>query len=199
MKTARTLVLAILLTAAVFGQLLVLGSLPYSTSWLVRAAESDAFAPPTPGFHIGDVAWPVDVYAASSELDELRRSFEAECEMTTSIDAALCISNRMARQCPHGEPVEEFVSPSFDPAANLQRHAAGSPGHCVTRSAILAGELLSVGVPARIVQLAPLDGSGGHNLVEVWDEETRGLLGFQLLGARARPERRSESVAPEPT
>lgn len=34
----------------------------------------------------------------------------------------------------------------------------------------LTGELLSVGVPARIVQLVPLDGSGGHNLVEVWDE-----------------------------
>ncbi len=52
---------------------------------------------------------------------ELRR-VEAECEMTRPAGAALCISDHMARQFPHGEPEEEFVSPSFDPVGNLKRH-----------------------------------------------------------------------------
>jgi hypothetical protein len=47
--------------------------------------------------------------------------------------------------------------------------AAGEPGHCLTRSAILATQLLSVGVPARVIQMMPRSGKG-HTLVEVWDD-----------------------------
>jgi hypothetical protein len=46
---------------------------------------------------------------------------------------------------------------------------AGAPGHCLTRSAILATELLSVGIPARVVQFVPVE-DRGHTLVEVWDD-----------------------------
>jgi len=46
---------------------------------------------------------------------------------------------------------------------------AGAPGHCLTRSAILATELLSVGIPARVVQMVPARAKG-HTLVEVWDD-----------------------------
>src|SRR5262249_1624337 len=42
-------------------------------------------------------------------------------------------------------------------------------GHCMNRVAIMAAELLAVGIPARVTQLLPIHGPG-HNVVEVWDQ-----------------------------
>ena len=58
---------------------------------------------------------------------------------------------------------------SSTPSKHLERHMAGEPGHCLTRSAIVATQLLSVGIPARVVQMVPAEGKG-HTVVEVWDE-----------------------------
>jgi hypothetical protein len=70
---------------------------------------------------------------------------------------------------PPGNPSSEYVDRAFDPVAHFERHMGGEPGHCLTRSAILASELLSVGVPARVMQMVP-PGDQGHTLVEVWDD-----------------------------
>lgn len=175
MRSVRKLALGGLVLVLLEVILLVaLARLQYSTAWLVRTSDEDVSAAPNGLFSIGSVEWPVSAYAASPALDAFRRSFQSSCGPTKddAIAAALCVSNRMASTFPHGKPESEFVAPSFDPIVELTRHRSGDAGHCVTRSAILATELLSVGVPARVVQLVPLDGSDGHNLVEVWEAGT---------------------------
>ena len=171
MKTIRKLALPVLFTLAVGIQMFVLQSLDYSTSWLVDVSAAETVVRPTPAFEMGGLRWPVDAYAASPALHELRRNFDTECGGRRSIEAALCVSDRMSRQFPHGGPDDEYVAGSFDPTTFARHHAGGAPGHCGTRSAILAGELLAVGVPARIVQLVHFDGRRDHNVVEIWDAE----------------------------
>jgi hypothetical protein len=46
----------------------------------------------------------------------------------------------------------------------------GEPGHCVSRSGLLAGVLLATNRPARVVQIYSPQ-KRGHNVVEVWDEK----------------------------
>lgn len=151
----------------------------------MQGSAEDAFAPPQPGFHISSVHWPVDELETALSLEPFRESFRGVCHKTRALDAAQCISDRMARQFQHGEPGEEFVASSFEPARHLRTHSGGTPGHCVNRSAILAAELLSVGFPARVVQLAPLNGNGGHNLVEVFDEERGWIMVDPTYGGLA--------------
>jgi hypothetical protein len=60
----------------------------------------------------------------------------------------------------------------------------------MTRSAILATQLLSVGVPARVVQFVPVDDKG-HTLVEVWDNSVGWAVvdpstGGYVVGASSR-------------
>lgn len=87
------------------------------------------------------------------------------------MSAALCVSERMVTAFPWGAPQRDFYSRNFDPAADFKEHVTwGRPGHCVTRSGILVNELLSVGIPARVVQVFTSDGQG-HNISEVWDDQ----------------------------
>jgi hypothetical protein len=74
----------------------------------------------------------------------------------------------ISERVPWGKPSTEFVNLDFDPLSHFKEHMAGARGHCLTRSAILAAELLAVGIPARVVQFVPAEGKG-HTLVEVWD------------------------------
>lgn len=155
-------------------------SLEYSTAWLVRGPDEAARKAPQEAFTIGAARWTLEAYADSAELEAFRSSFESSCrahqEEEDPIAAALCVSDRMAREFEHGQPETEFFAPSFDPEHEHARHRSGAPGHCVCRSAMMAAELLSVGIPARVVQLLPLDGSDGHNLVEVWETERGWVL-----------------------
>lgn len=95
--------------------------------------------------------------------------FRKACGEKKGVAAALCLSDRFAKEIPWGEPFNEFFYPGHDPVKEFHRHIRGEQGHCVTRSGYIATILLSVGIPARVVQLVPLD-TYGHNLVEVWDK-----------------------------
>jgi hypothetical protein len=46
---------------------------------------------------------------------------------------------------------------------------SGAPGHCVTRSGLIAASLLAAGIPARVAQFLMREGKGGHTVVEVWE------------------------------
>jgi hypothetical protein len=172
-------------------QFFVLAKLPYASCLIFSAEANDVEAPPTAsGFHIGKIEWPVASYAADPSLQSFRDEFRRHCSGQAGIPAALCVSRAMAAQFPFGQPNRDFLSTQFDPAAALAAHLRGEPGHCVSRSGILAAELLSVGIPARVVQLLSPDGAG-HTIVAVWDAR----LGWQLadpslsamVGVNGRP------------
>jgi hypothetical protein len=151
--------------------LLLLRELPYSTSFIVSASPRDLQRPPAPDFELGGLRWQVSRWSEAIELEPFRSDFRAHCAAAQGVSAALCVSNRMARAFPNGEPQTEPFNPTFDPSEHLRAHMLGQPGHCVTRSAILAAELLSVGIPARVMQLLGPSWPhlSGHTLVEVWD------------------------------
>ena len=142
--------------------------LPYRSAWLTHATEGEVAAAPTPNFRMGSIEWDVMRYAADPALEPFRSAFRNACGSEQGLNAALCVSDAMARQFPHGSPSAEFTDRTFDPVAHLAHHMAGEPGHCMNRVAIMAAELLAVGVPARVTQLLPMHGPG-HNVVEVWD------------------------------
>ncbi len=156
-------------------QLMALKKLDYSTSQLQTIAPSAAAQPPGLGsFQMGSIKWDIDLYKKSSELQLFREYFHKYCADQIGLSAALCVSNNLVNKIPLGNPTDEFLSASFEPMTSFEQHLNGEPGHCVTLSGFLATILLSVGIPARVVQLVPRH-TPGHNIVEVWDEE-RGWL-----------------------
>lgn len=157
-----------LLLASFVGGLYYL-RLPYRSAWIAQTTAEEVAAAPTPNFRMGSVEWNVSRYATDPRLEPFRSAFRSACGDRQGLTAALCVSDTMARQFPYGSPSSEFTDRSFDPIAHLARHTAGAPGHCMNRVAILAAELLAVGIPARVTQLLPIHGPG-HNVVEVWDQ-----------------------------
>lgn len=155
--------------AASLGLLLLLKALPYSSVHLVTVSPSETTRRPSPEFTLGPLTWPVTELAQAPALQPFREAFRAACGEATGLAAAACASAVLAERVPVGEPTTEFVSDDFEPATHFEEHMAGAPGHCLTRGAILATQLLSVGIPARIVQLVPARGNG-HTLVSVWDD-----------------------------
>lgn len=152
--------------------LLLLKAMPYSSVRLGPVGASETAAAPTPDFAIGPLRWPVEALSASAALEPFRSAMRAECGEARGLAAAACATRLLRERFPDGQPSDEFVSPAFEPRSHFERHMAGEPGHGLTRSAILATQLLSVGIPARVVQLVPVQAKG-HTLVEAWDE-TRG-------------------------
>jgi hypothetical protein len=124
---------------------------------------------------VGPLEWHVTELKSAPALEPFRVAFRESCAGLSGLAAATCVSVSLAKHFRNGEPRDEFFGPLFNPTDHLRRHLAGEPGHCVTRSAILATELLAVGIPARVIQLVPPDGKG-HTLVEVWDDELEWLL-----------------------
>lgn len=161
--------------AGTLGLLVVLKTLDYSSVRLVPVEAAEANARPTPDFRIGPLTWPVAELSRDPRLEPFRRAFRSACGDARGRAAAACASAVLAERIPLGEPKSEFVSPHFDPVAHFEEHMAGAPGHCLTRSAILATQLLSVGIPARVVQLVPPQGKG-HTLVGFWDERSGWLV-----------------------
>ncbi|HEV8322569.1 MAG TPA: transglutaminase-like domain-containing protein [Myxococcota bacterium] len=162
--------------------LYVLRALPYSTSVIVAAPVADLTAAPTPDFHLGPATWDVSALAASPALAPLRARLARDCGARRGIASALCASDVMADAFPSDQPGHEFFDARFDPVADFTAHLAGEPGHCVTRTGMLAAELLSAGIPARVVQLVPPHGHG-HHVVEVWDDAAGWSLVDPSLGS----------------
>lgn len=177
LKTTPREIYALLFSVVALAAALVgLRELPYSTSWIEAASEIEAGVTPTPGFQVGGLAWPISEYAIAPSLEPFRAQFLKYCEGSDGVEAALCASRELARHSPLGEPRHEFVDAQYDPAAVLQEHLDGAPGHCTTRSALVTVQLLAVGIPARVVQVLPTDGSG-HNVLSVWDSK----IGWSLV------------------
>ena len=154
---------------AALALLLLLKTLPYSSVRLVPVGGSQAAMRPSPDFAVGPLRWPVTALAKAPALQPFREAMRATCGDAKGLAAAACAANALSKRIPVGRPATEFVNVDFDPVAHFERHMAGAPGHCLTRSAILATELLSVGIPARVVQMVPAR-LKGHTLVEVWDD-----------------------------
>lgn len=164
---------SILLVLVAGALLLLLRALPYSSSTISKASNAAVIRSPTPDFEMAGIRWTVEAWSEAPELAAFRQDFVDHCARKRGVAAAVCVSDRMARAFPNGSPLTEAFAPVFDPTEHLRAHAAGRPGHCVTRSAILSAELLAVGIPARMVQLLGPDGpdSSGHTAVEVWGSD----------------------------
>ena len=171
-KVARIVTLAVSILILV--QLALLIRLPYTTSLFQHLSNDEARVaraePPQNGFSIGGIHWNIRGYAVDPRLQPFRIYFHDHCAGRTGVAAAFCLSDKFAEQFPFGEPSGDLFAADYDPVAELQDHTEkGLPGNCVTRSGLAAAALLSVGIPARVVQLMPLEGAG-HNIFSVWDE-----------------------------
>jgi hypothetical protein len=157
------------LLAVAGGLLVLLKALPYSSVRVAGVDAKEATLRPEPNFSIGPLHWPVRELAIAPELEPFREAMRSYCGDRKGIAAAECASELLSERVPVGTPSTEFVRSDFNPVAHFKEHMSGAPGHCLTRSAILAAELLSVGIPARVVQFVPVE-EKGHTLVEVWDD-----------------------------
>jgi hypothetical protein len=165
-----------LLIALLALEVLGLKGMPYSTGWLLRTSLARALQPTMP-LALGSLNWDAAPYQGAPALEPFRRVVEEHCAGQSPLETTICLSDLLAERFPHGEPEVELFDAHFDPVATMNHHLAGRPGHCVSRSGILATALLSVGIPARLVQMAPSfkvrnDPRGGHNAIEVWDHRT---------------------------
>jgi hypothetical protein len=154
---------AVLLVVLVFA----LRHYEYSKAWLVSASLEEARAPRDP-MALGDLHWDPAPYRHAPSLEPLRAMVAQHCAGRDAVTTADCLTDLFARRFPHGVPTHELFDSTYSPADDLADHLAGAPGHCVTRSGLLAAAMLSAGFPARVVQLIPPTG-GGHNIAEVWD------------------------------
>lgn len=173
MFTTKTLLVICLISIiAIAGQLLILKSLAYSTSsvsWL--SAEEMVNISPTPNFGLGELEWDVEVYKQAPELQFFREYFNEYCRGLLGIGAASCISENLIKRIPKGTPEHEIFDADFSPEKTFKEHLNGAQGYCVSYAGISATSLLSVGIPARFLSLRPDNKSGGHNIIEVWDDE----------------------------
>jgi hypothetical protein len=166
---------------AALALLLLLKALPYSSCRLTFVSAEEIGRPPTPDFTLGPLSWPVSRLKNEPALAPFRESLRTTCGDATGLKAATCAAEAVARRSPFGVPSTEFVDRDFNPWRHFEQHMAGEPGHCLTRSAIVATQLLAAGIPARVVQLIPPTG-GGHTVVGVWDETSGWTLVDPTLG-----------------
>ena len=173
----KLLGVCLVLIIALGAQLLLLKSLDYSTSWVTwLSTEELTTSPPTPNFRVGGLEWDVELYTQASELQFFRQYFEEHCQGLKGIPAASCLSENLIRRIPKGSPKHEIFDAEFSPEGTFRSHLNGAKGYCVSYAGITATSLLSVGIPARFLQLRPDDREGGHNIIEVWDDEQGWVL-----------------------
>ncbi|HEX8890164.1 MAG TPA: transglutaminase domain-containing protein [Pyrinomonadaceae bacterium] len=155
-------------------QLSILKVLPYTTASINDLPVADLRVQrqsPLNGFGIGSIRWDVPALARDPYLEPFRHYFHTYCPDKRGLAAALCLSDSFAQQFPFGDTSNDLFSVDYDPVADLRAHTErGEPGDCVTRSGLAATALLSVGIPACVVSLVPVEGTG-HNVLSVWDEQ----------------------------
>jgi hypothetical protein len=172
---ASLLTVALLLGLTV-AQLLVLMKLPYSKASLQPLAMEAVTAPSDP-LVLDGLSWHPQPFERASSLESVRVLTRQHCPGLAGFALATCLSNVFAQRFPNGGPRREFFDRQYDPTAVFMGHFAGEPGHCVTRSSMVAVALLATGTPARVVQILGRNGAVGHNVVEVWEPRA----GWQLL------------------
>jgi hypothetical protein len=159
--------LPVILAGLGLAQVLALRSLGYSQTWLTSVKVADATSPRDP-MELGGLRWDPAPYIAAPALAPLRALVQQRCPHLGPTQTATCLADVFAQRFAHGAPPFEFFGADYSPAAALTAHLAGTPGHCVTRSGLIAAALLASGVPARVVQLLPAN-RHGHNVVEIWE------------------------------
>lgn len=163
----RSLVIVGLCAAGAVGCLFALRELPYSTSLITHSSLEPVSAAPGAVTTIGSLTWDYGAYQEHPALQPFRERF-APCGDKRGLDAARCMSQMLLERSHRGDPTSEFVDPGYSPANDLKAHFdQNGPGHCMTYSALVATGLLSMGIPARVVQLHADE--GGHNIISVWD------------------------------
>jgi hypothetical protein len=162
-------------------QLTALRSLPYSRASL-RTLSAEKAAQASDRLMLDDLDWHPERYAVAASLQPIRAIVGDHCPGSSGYQLAICLTNLFARQFPHGMPTREFFDKDHDPVAVFEAHLAGEPGHCVSRSGMLAVALLATGTPARVVQVLDRAGVHGHNVVEVWDAGSWRLLDPSFAG-----------------
>ena len=173
----KQLAICLVLFLAVTAQLWLLKSLAYSTSWVTwLSAEDMTTPPPAPNFRVGGLEWDVDYYKRAPELQFFREYFEQHCHELKGIRAASCLSENLIKRIPKGTPKHEIFDAEFSPEGTFKSHLDGEKGYCVSYAGIAATSLLAVGIPARFLQVRPDDREGGHNIIEVWDDEKGWVL-----------------------
>jgi hypothetical protein len=150
--------------------LIVAKNSPYASSLMASADIAATEPDPGHGFSIGSLRWDVERFSSALVLAPFRRYFTEKCAGREGTEAAMCLSEAFDRAFPAGTPKHEFLERHFDPDIDFEAHISGQPGHCLSRSGMLATTLLSVGIPARVVSFTPRSGWGGHTLVEVWTD-----------------------------
>ncbi len=187
----RPLVAACVCFALAAMGLVLLRTLPYSTSFILpvdsaRLAASPHDPPPTSHALSGEAIrfWHPG-FATDPLFAPFRERFNEGCAGTRGIDAGRCVSDLLARAFPYGAPPREFVDDDFKPSRHMNRHFGGVAGHCTTRSSLGAALLLANGTPARVVQLLPREGLG-HNVFEVWDSRFGWVLFDPSFGVMLR-------------
>lgn len=173
-----TAIVGLLLALLVVGAVMLW--LPGRTSEHVRVGLDEvARAPERVGFEVGPLTWDVAAYERDARLGPLRRFLAEHCAGLDGLDAATCLSATFAATFAHGTPRREFVDAEYDPVTDLASHVAGAPGHCVTRTGLIAAILLSAGMAARQVQMA----APHHNVFEVFDKRWGWVLVDPTFGA----------------
>lgn len=152
---------------------MVLQQSSYSKAWLTTVTAEEAIRPPTLE-KLGGTSWSPAMYVSEPSLAPFALLRNQHCPGRSTFDTVVCLSNLLAARFAHGSPHKDVFDVRYEPTAILQRHLAGEPGHCVTRSGIIATALLASGIPARLVQVQwslPAAGIGGHNALEFWDDQ----------------------------
>ncbi|REJ75483.1 MAG: transglutaminase domain-containing protein [Acidobacteria bacterium] len=162
----------------VFSQLALLRYLDYSSAYVewIDVSPGEELGRPSPNFSIATIDWHVDKYAKSPKLKPLREFFRENCGDKRGIEAASCISLELIEIIPKGTPKREIFDVDYSPAKAFEKHLGGEQGFCTNYAGMTTAMLLSVGVPARFVQIRTEDGYGGHNITEVWDENEGWVL-----------------------
>lgn len=145
----------------------------YSKAWLTTVSVDEALRP-SRSDRLGGTSWRPAPYQDEPSLAPFATVVREHCLREKALGTVVCLSDLFAARFPHDSPSVDAFDRDFEPASALQRHLAGEPGHCVSRSGLIATALLATGIPARLVQVqwsSPKSIAGGHNAVEFWDDE----------------------------
>lgn len=164
-------IILLLIAIATVIQLMILKSLDYSISYVTWNYSSEILdQSPKPNFEIGYLIWDVEDYSKNESMTPFRTFFNDNCYGLEGIEAASCLSENFIKRVPFGEPSSEIFDANFNPVENFNDKLNGNPGHCVSYASMTVDTLLSVGIPARYIQILPKN-KDGHNLIEVWDKK----------------------------
>ena len=168
-RAPRLTFLALLvLPLATLAQLLALRGLHYSKASLSFVTLQEALQPADP-LALDGLRWYPEPYSLAPGLAPMRALVREHCPGLTGFALGMCVSNVFAQRFRNGQPSREFFDRQHDPVAVFRDHLAGEPGHCVTRSGMLAATLLAAGTPARVAQVVGGADGFGHNVIEIWD------------------------------